>query len=337
MKSLFLFVFLSTFGIHDAASVRRAKVDGNDEVIALQKRKLLSREVEANMGNVWEPFDPRRDTPFFWQIPKAGSTNALAYFTICMDLTEASRVGLTSRSDKLEIVHIDGHKFVNVDVSTPVGLEHAGRHNLAASRLADIVSSAYVSEASSRLFSKRYKGKMFALFRHPIDRLVSKFYYLQTAKHERSYNPLLARLTIEQYASRPEYVGGNWMTRMLIGKPIDPLTPKDLEEAKEIIRTKCLVGLTSEMDESLNRFEAYFGWTLKDGVRGDLHQTGEQCKHSFFYPDKDEHGIKFNTHKHPKIHPGDRAWNLLAKAAEYDMNLYQTVLEVYAEQKALFL
>lgn len=68
-------------------------------VTHLSSNTFMKKEIEENMGNVWEPFDEKSDTAYFWQIPRAGSTNALAYFSICMNMTEASRMGISSQSD----------------------------------------------------------------------------------------------------------------------------------------------------------------------------------------------------------------------------------------------
>jgi len=307
-------------------------------VTHLSSNTFMKKEIEENMGNVWEPFDEKSDTAYFWQIPRAGSTNALAYFSICMNMTEASRMGISSQSDRLEVVQYFGHNFVNVDVSSQEGLKHAKELNLPASHLADVVSSPYASEVMTGLFDQEHRGKMFALLRHPIERLASKFYYLQTATHERSYNPEFAKMTLEEYAQIPKYLGDNWMTRMLVGKLWEPLEHHDLEIANEILKKKCLVGLQENMQESLERFETYFGWKLIDLVkRDDTLQTGEECKRSFLYgSEKEREAKKFNAHQHPKVEQGSPAWELLAKASKYDMELYKTAVDVFEHQGQLF-
>lgn len=301
----------------------------------LDGRVPLPQFLDENMGNVEEQFRPERDTPFFWQIPKAGSTNALAYFTICMELTEASRNGLSARSDHLEIIEMDGHKYVNVDTTTQRGLAHARSLGLPASNMADVVSSAYAADVAEHLFDPVHHGKMFAIFRHPIERLASKFFYLREATWERTYNPEYQHMTIEQYARDPTMVGENWMTRMLVGKMEAKLVPDDLQIAKDILERKCLVGLMSQMEESLERFQRYFGWELTDGVRGKTFQTGEECKHSFFHPEETK-GRKFNSHEHPKVERGSRDWDILATVVDYDLELYVHAVRLFDAQASLF-
>ena len=76
--------------------------------------------------------------------------------------------------------------FVNVDTTTVSGINRAVSMNLGSSRLVDLVITPFVHDAE-RLFSSldqgnnSSKGRLFATFRHPIDRAVSLFKYLQYA------------------------------------------------------------------------------------------------------------------------------------------------------------
>lgn len=94
-----------------------------------------------------------------------------------------------------------GVKYVNVDTTHPAGLRHARENGLAQSGLADIVSS-HLFTGSLQLFTNEVKGKAFTIFRHPIERAVSMFYYLgsEQAKHEKTYDPALKTMTIEEFS-----------------------------------------------------------------------------------------------------------------------------------------
>ena len=214
-------------------------------------------------------------------------------------------------------------------------MDRAKKLGLASSGLADVVVSGYVSSAH-RVFTPTNRGRLFALFRHPVDRLASKFYYLQFATWEKTYRPEVANMTIEQYAQQESLVVGDWMVRMMVNKmniERQQLVPDDLITAKEILRRKCLIGLVSNMEESLLRIEAYFGWTVKDLYhRGTFAMTGEECKRQYFAGEQKE-----NVHKHPTIIPGSEAWNLLSKAAAYDMQLYSYAVELFQAQGKLFI
>ena len=45
----------------------------------------------------------------------------------------------------------------------------------------DVMFSAFPGFAIEHLFDPSHKARVVAMFRHPVDRLISKFYYLQVA------------------------------------------------------------------------------------------------------------------------------------------------------------
>jgi hypothetical protein len=94
-----------------------------------------------------------------------------------------------------------GVKYVNVDTTHPAGLRHARENGLATSGLADVVSS-HLFTGSLQLFTDEVKGKAFTIFRHPIERAVSMFFYLgsEQAKHEKTYDSALKTMTIEEFS-----------------------------------------------------------------------------------------------------------------------------------------
>jgi hypothetical protein len=84
----------------------------------------------------------------------------------------------------LAIVNIGGDamnepsKFVNVDTTHIPGLEKAKRLGLVESRLAEVIVIRHVFDAE-QLFNQQYRGRLFAVFRHPLERAVSMFNYLK--------------------------------------------------------------------------------------------------------------------------------------------------------------
>ena len=73
-------------------------------------------------------------------------------------------------------------KVVNVDISTQEGIfktKNRGFLAEAPQPRVDYIATSEFQPASMTLFSPVHKARMFALFRHPIDRVVSNFYYLQ--------------------------------------------------------------------------------------------------------------------------------------------------------------
>merc|ERR1712129_95301 len=97
---------------------------------------------------------------------------------------------------------------------------------------------------SATLFenSTKVKGRMFAIFRHPIERAISLFHYLQKANWEKTFDAELSSQSLEEYAqsSKAEH---NWMTRILVNKMTEEVSLYDLELAKLILNKKCIVGL----------------------------------------------------------------------------------------------
>ena len=72
-----------------------------------------------------------------------------------------------------------GDKFVNVDTISRPGILRAERLGLVPSGLADIVVASNLNFAIEHLFDEYHKGRVIVLFRHPVERMISKFYYSQ--------------------------------------------------------------------------------------------------------------------------------------------------------------
>eukprot|EP00591_Stephanopyxis_turris_P004644 CAMPEP_0195533940 /NCGR_PEP_ID=MMETSP0794_2-20130614/41513_1 /TAXON_ID=515487 /ORGANISM="Stephanopyxis turris, Strain CCMP 815" /LENGTH=138 /DNA_ID=CAMNT_0040666641 /DNA_START=15 /DNA_END=428 /DNA_ORIENTATION=- len=115
------------------------------------------------------------------------------------------------------------------------------------------------------LFDESHHGRAFAIFRHPIDRVISTFNYIAYA------DPLKANVTLEEYARSDVGEESNWMVRMITNNRRTEVTREDLEVAKEFIRKKVLVGLLSEIEASVERFEKFFHWRhTSDWMRQEM-------------------------------------------------------------------
>ena len=278
----------------------------------------------------------RTDLPFFWHVPKSGGTSIKELVGSCYGLTMASEIGanLVGEGDsELRVVEARGKidnafmgRHINVDVTTESGVQRAASLHLAQSGLADVLVSPLLHDVTANILSRSHRGRMFALFRHPIDRLVSLFYYLQTATHEPTYDPQLADMTLSQYAASG-LVESNIMVRTLSNKMEGPLSADDLEEAKRTLRTKCLVGLLDEMETSLARFRHFFQW---DGPDGNYGPTAERCQEQLL-----EQGGS-NKHEHPiLVDRNSRDYDNLARKNVLDLILYEYARQLFVEQGAL--
>lgn len=214
-------------------------------------------------------------------------------------------------------------QVVNVDTTNPDGLVRAGNLGLAESNLAKIVFTSWLEDASESLFDSVNKGRVFTLMRHPVDRAVSEFYYLQNADWEASYDPKSKGMTIEEYVERG-HIERNWMVSGLVKRFQGEILQADLEEAKQLLREKVLIGLLSNMEESIYRFDRYFGFHNIE--------RNKECFDNIIH----DKGGKTNRHEHPKLEPGSSEWKLLAEINNFDVQLYEYAVELFEEQKSLF-
>lgn len=121
------------------------------------------------------------------------------------------------------------------------------------SGLADVVVTPFIYEANE-LFTPSAKGRLFTVFRHPIDRAISLFYYLQVADWEPTFDPELKNWSIKEYAQSSR-IENNWLTRQLSGQLGGELHDEDLQLAMEVVRSKFLVGLMTEIEATMSRCE----------------------------------------------------------------------------------
>ena len=310
-------------------------------VLRQSRRARRDLVLDDHLADLTEPLLPsdegtRTDLPFFWHVPKSGGTSIKELVGSCYGLTMASEIGanLVGEGDgELRVVEARGKidnafmgRHINVDVTTESGVQRAASLHLAQSGLADVLVSPLLHDVTANILSRSHRGRMFALFRHPIDRLVSLFYYLQTATHEPTYDPQLADMTLSQYAASG-LVESNIMVRSLSNKMEGPLSADDLEEAKRTLRTKCLVGLLDEMETSLARFRHFFQW---DGPDGNYGPMAERCQEQLL----GQGGS--NKHEHPiLVDRNSRDYDNLARKNVLDLILYEYARQLFVEQGAL--
>lgn len=298
-------------------------VDGDDlEIASLEGYK-----------DVWEPFDPTTDTPVFFHIPKAGGTTIKNVIGTCHRVTLATEVGVMNGHDRDTDIAVvrpyanvaegkEGTAFVNVDTTTEAGIDRARRMGLAESGLADVIITPLVHEAEV-IFSPNARGRVFTLFRHPLDRALSMFYYIQVADWEPTYKPELADMTVEEYVTST-YVENNWAVRRLanVDRSVR-LEQKHLAAAMDVARRKFLVGLLERKEESLERFEKFFGWTFV--VKPD---NQERCRASLL-----NQGANQNLHADLPAE-GTEAHDALIFHNRWDLLLYEYVEGLFEQQAA---
>uniref|UniRef100_A0A7S4VA19 Sulfotransferase domain-containing protein n=1 Tax=Ditylum brightwellii TaxID=49249 RepID=A0A7S4VA19_9STRA len=284
-----------------------------------------------NFKDAWDPYEPS-DNAVFWHIPKAGGSTVKDIIGTCHRFVMATEFGITDGHEydkKIAVVYPGGgpvgqdrSPFVNVDTTTIEGIERAKQMGFADSGLADAVVTPFIYEANE-LFTPTAKGRLFTVFRHPIDRAISLFYYIQVADWEPSYRPDLQEWTLEQYATS-DVAENNWMTRQLTNQLEGDLNDDHLALAMEVIRRKFLVGLMTQIGRTMERFERYFRWTYhvnppnQEACRVRLLQGGSNTNAS--------------GNKKDKPQEGSEAYELLRLQNMYDLQLYEYIESLFEEQ-----
>jgi hypothetical protein len=192
----------------------------------------------------------------------------------------------------------------------------------AESGVGDAVVTPFIYE-SNQLFTPMAKGRLFTVFRHPIDRAISLFYYLQVADWEPTYDPALKDWTMDQYATSDK-IENNWLTRQLSNQLSGELTDEHVNIAMEAIRRKFVVGLMSKMEETMTRLERFFRWTYRVNPANQ-----EICRDNLL------HGGSNSNSKNKKAKPkeGDDTWELLAAQNQFDLQLYGYIESLFDEQE----
>lgn len=294
----------------------------------LEGPPVLPLHIQTNLDSASIEHDHDHGTPFYFHILKSGGTSVKDMYAICYGMIVANEVGGKDRAgeeDKLQIVDNDGARYVNVDTTEWEGIQRAKRLGFVESRMADVIFSPHVNEIAAELFTPEVPGKMFTIFRDPVERVISLFYYLQTATWEPTYNPALQQMTLEEYGNST-LIESNWMVRTLSGKRTGQLTEEDITLAMQIVKEKCVVGLLDHFEESLERFDEYFGFRPND-------DESIQCRNDLLA----RGGSNSNgSHKREQLDPDSPALKNIQKKNRADTLLYEYVQKLFEEQRHWF-
>lgn len=303
--------------------------EGNIENIptVLFDETINAPEQLSNLVNVFqEPYNPQKNKLFFWHIPRSGSASFARIASYCMGLTIASEAGksevASAANGNLRIVEsLDGMRFANVDTSNPDGIALAKTLRVGQSEKIDIVTSPYLWELAG-IFDEVQKGYMVAMVRHPIERATSLYYSMKkNPQYEKQMNSLSS---IEQYA-KSSLVENNWMTRFLSNTLSGELTPEHEAIAKEVLRTKCIIGILRDKTETMRRLEAFFNFKAKERS-----QRRDECQEKLLYWDWP------GKNRHEQVMKGSEAWNNLYKQNTFDLRLYEYAERLFEAQGKLF-
>lgn len=309
-------LYIEATEVTDKAPVDKLDaIDRTDE----ESKAELSTVVKNGLAGVYTKDPSHSDIPFLWYIPRSGGGMIKNVLSNCKDLVVASEVGGTTAKkasqEKLDVVEVGGHKYINVDTTTEIGIAKAKKLGLATSGLVNLVVSPRLQEAAS-LFGPNKRGRAFAFLRHPVERAVSMFYFLK--KHNVA---AVASMELEDYCKSP-HVENNWMVRMLSNKMTGEVGEDDLEMAKNLLKEKVIVGLLEQKDESMKRFEHHFGWRYTENP-----QRQSACRTRILVGD-----YRTNESAKSKIKEGSQAWSLLMWQNKLDMKLYKYAKALFLQQ-----
>jgi len=243
--------------------------------------------------------------PFCWQFDQIGAEVVKSTMAKCLKLILAcdGNGELHDLEDEIRIVRTSLGQVLNVDLSTVDGIRRSKKMGIVESGLPDVIVSNHFIEAIS-LFGQNIRGKLFIIFDDPVDRIISTF-----------YNGPDQNLSIEDIREfmDDERVQSNFIVRSMVDKKKGYLDEQDLEAAKDILRRKCIIGLTNKRDESMERFQAYFGWK---------HVLEDQCKDKL---------LTLGTID-PIFEVGSSAYNILMAKNMYDLELYRYAVFLFKQQ-----
>lgn len=277
--------------------------------------------------------EPEKEVVVFWHVPKSGGTTLKSIYE-CMGKTIANRAGVDPRFEhhnEDEIVAfrpwpgVSKASYVNVDTTSRAGIDRAKKLGLVESGVVDMIVTSDPTYAVENLFDATHKGRVMALFRHPIDRLVSRFYYLREAKWEKQYRPQWKRIDILEYA-KVRNTDNDHMVKKMAGIAANATaTEAHLRVAMRTIEKRFIVGLMDQMEESVRRFNIVMGIIETD--------ENKKCMDHFFH---DSLGAKrHKSNSHPQVKKESATWNALAKRNKLDLRLYDYILQLFDEQRGI--
>ncbi len=237
----------------------------------------------------------------------------------CYNRTQTHRRCPPDGDLKVCEIQEENARFVNVDSSYIAGIDRASQLGLFDRHFENlVVDTSRVYEALS-MYKPPYRVRLFLLLRDPVERAISKFYYLKIANWERNFKPEKVNMTLEEFAQSP-LCYNDWITRRLVNKMRGHLSYEDLTTAKEVLRQKALILLTDDMAGASQRLLRYFGWPATDEQRA--------CATKFL-----ERPV--NTNPHPLPSRDSDQWKQIAAMNQLDVILYDYAKELYAQQTLL--
>jgi len=289
---------------------------------------LDKRVTKLNYYNRWNiPFLLERETAVYWHIPRTAGGMVNKMLSQCYGLLQAADdVGVLSAYEEgstlKKITDEDGGMYLNVDMSTPEGIQRAYDMKLTSWYEPMTIRTPYLFDTAV-LFSPGNYGKCFAMLRDPIERVMDVFQYLKDTK-----TPVFVNMTLEEYV-KSDYCEQNWMVRNLSDETDGDLRQEHMEMAQHVLGRKCIVGFTDRLEESVRRFAKFFKWDqdvspikVRDCLSNLL--SKDKIKSSFSW--------QVPVSKNPKYGEGSIVWEILKEKNYLDIELYKYAKNLFDSQ-----
>lgn len=210
LLSACFFVGLLSDGDYNLRTMHVNDHDGKYQSHLDQNQRIYEHvNVLSSFSNLTAAFNSNGETPFFLDIKLTGSTTVKRTLSKCFRLSMACELGLRQPHFKETELSVfpsiyQGYEglYVNVDLSTKKGIQRAKDLSFTQSRLADVISMDMLYEGNDLFDLKSTnqssffeyakvgtdtgtndvtKGRIFAMFAHPIDRAVAYYHYIKEA------------------------------------------------------------------------------------------------------------------------------------------------------------
>jgi len=274
-------------------------------------------------------YPPSDILPLYWYVPNSGGRAVTEILTYCYVLTTASAMAVGHQGEPNLLVKMAedniGH-FVNVDTTTLEGLNRAKELGLVESRLAQAMVTPYLEEASTLFQHKTTTGRVFAMLRNPVLREVARYHHqLTLPRYHPNYNQNINNLHLHQYVES-SFVQENMLVKALASAThiaSGEINELHIDTAKKVLERYILIGLFEEFEESLDRFDHYFGWTK--------YNEFATCRNNFLTSLEFREG----SPNHIPLSPESFEYKALAQRNWADIELYDYARSLFKKQKTL--
>jgi hypothetical protein len=117
------------------------------------------------------------------------------------------------------------------------------------------------------------------------------------------------------------------MCRFLANRMSGELTNEDLDQAKEVLKTKFTIGFLDDLEESVHQVMKFNGWKYSDDETAKMKQ--EDCIRELTTAGG---GTNRNAHEYEIPKRGSQAHALISWQTQFDSKLYAYAKELFDHQ-----